>query len=173
MHPTDIERSLRTMKILVDTREQTTLLSKARFSQFSVPYERKKLDFGDYSAVFSLPDGNVLSLENNVVIERKLGFQEICSCYTSQRERFKREFERAKDKNAKTYLLIENASWEKAYSGQYRSKMQPKALVASILAWLARYDCQIIFCEPRTTGKLIHDILYREGKEMLERMVDE
>ena len=81
------------------------------------------------------------------------------------------EFDRAKAKNAKIYLLIENCPWEDAYIGHYRSEMKPQAFVASILAWLARYDCQVIFCSQRTSGKLIRDILHREGREMLERMM--
>ena len=57
-----------------------------------------------------------------------------------------------------------------AYAGKYRSRMQPKAFVASLTAWLARYNCQIIFYEPATTGKLIREVLYRELKERLEVM---
>ena len=56
------------------------------------------------------------------------------------------------------------------YAGKYRSRMQQKAFVASLTAWLARYNCQIIFCEPATTGKLIREVLYRELKERLEVM---
>lgn len=59
---------------------------------------------------------------------------------------------------------------ECGYAGKYRSRMQPKAFVASLTAWLARYNCQIIFCEPATTGKLIREVLYRELKERLEVM---
>jgi hypothetical protein len=54
------------------------------------------------------------------------------------------------------------------YAGTYRSKMNPVAMVASLTTWLARYDCKLIFCEPQTSGKLIHDILYREMKQHLE-----
>jgi hypothetical protein len=48
--------------------------------------------------------------------------------------------------------------------------MLPQALVASLLAFLSRYNCQLIFCKPETSGKLIHDILYREMKENLSNM---
>jgi hypothetical protein len=47
--------------------------------------------------------------------------------------------------------------------------MKPKALIASMLAWLARYNCQLIFCRAETSGRLIFDVLYREAKERLER----
>ncbi len=83
------------------------------------------------------------------------------------------EFERAREAAAKTYLLVEGASWEKAYAGFYRSRMNPDSLVASLTAWLTRYNCQLIFCEPETSGRLIRDLLYRELKERLEEMTDE
>lgn len=170
MHPIDIESTLKTMVITVDSREQATEQSKRRYADFGIPWERSKLDFGDYSAVFTLSDGVTLDLRDSVVIERKMSLDELCGCYTHDRARFEREFERAKDAGAKIYLLIENASWELAYNGKYRSQMKPQALVASMLAWLARYDCQIIMCKAESSGKLIHDILYREGKERLTAM---
>ena len=170
MHPIDIERTLKTMKICVDSREQATKQSERRYADFGVPWERCKLNFGDYSAVFTLPDGAEFSLKDKAVVERKMSLTECCGCFTHDRPRFTREFERAKQAGARTYLLIEEASWEKAYNGKYRSRMKPQALVASMLAWLARYDCQIIMCKAETSGKLIHDILYREAKEQLTNM---
>lgn len=170
MHPIEVDSVLKTMCILVDSREQATKQAQRRYEAFGVPYERDKLDFGDYSAVFTLSDGVTLDLRDSVAIERKMSLDELCGCYTHDRARFEREFERAKDAGAKIYLLIENASWELAYNGKYRSQMKPQALIASILAWLARYDCQIIMCKAETSGKLIHDILYREAKERLTAM---
>ena len=170
MHPIDIERTLKTMKICVDSREQATKQSERRYADFGVPFERGKLDFGDYSAVFTLPDGSEFDLRESCTIERKQSIDELCGCYTHDRARFEREFERAKAVNGKIYLLIEEGSWEKAYGGKYRSQMKPQALVASMLAWLARYDCQIIMVGKDLSGKLIHDILYREAKERLTNM---
>lgn len=170
MHPVDVERTLKTMKICVDSREQATEQSERRYADFGVPWERGKLDFGDYSAVFTLPDGAEFSLKDKAVVERKMSLTECCGCFTHDRPRFTREFERAKQAGARTYLLIEEASWEKAYNGKYRSRMKPQALVASMLAWLARYDCQIIMVGKDLSGKLIHDILYREAKERLTNM---
>lgn len=173
MHPAEIDDIMKTFTIQIDTREQPTERAKLRYRQFGCPYRREKLDFGDYSAVLFLPDGEQLSLANTAVIERKLGYAELCACYTHERERFTREFERAREANAKIYLLLENSTWEMAYAGKYRSKMHPNSLISSMLAWLARYNCQMIMCRSETSGKLIHDILYREARELLERMVDE
>lgn len=169
MNPFDITDALDGMVILVDTREQDTSRLRARLKQMNCPNERIKLDFGDYSAKFPLPSGEWFSLASKVVVERKMQLGELCQCYCKDRQRFIREFERSAESGAKIYLLIEDATWEQIYAGKYRSQMRPSALVASILAWLARYDCQVIFCKAETSGKLIRDILYREGKERMER----
>lgn len=173
MNNFDLEKTLSSMVCLIDSREQDTIRARKRIQSIGLPVQRKALPFGDYSAYCTLPNGEVYSLENLVSIERKMDLTELCGCYCQSRKRFEREFIRAKDANAKVYLLIENASWEKAYSGLYRSKMRPESLVASITAWLARYRCQLIFCKEETSGKLIHDILYREMKEALEGISDE
>ena len=167
MHPVEVEQALDTLTILVDTREQPTEQAKRRYASFGCPWERQKLNAGDYSAVVMLPNGEPFSLADKVVIERKMGYAELCQCYTHDRGRFEREFERAKQASTKVYLLVEWATWEAAYNGKYRSKMQPKALVASMLAWAARYDCHLLMCKPETSGRLIRDVLYREMKERL------
>lgn len=168
MTPHEIEGALGSMVILVDTREQDTPRLRARLKDMKCEYERCKLDFGDYSAKI-LVNNEWKTL--NVAVERKMDLTELAGCYCNGRKRFEREFERAKEAGAKIYLLIENGTWEDAYLGNYRSKMNPHSFVASLLAWLARYRCQLIFCRQRTSGRLIHDILYREAREYLEGAV--
>lgn len=167
MHGFEIDTVLKTLTVLVDTREQPTPRLKKRIKDMGVPAVRRKLDFGDYSAKATLPDGKEYSLEKSVCIERKMDIDELCGCFCKDRARFTREFERAKKAGAKTYLLVEGASWEKIIRHNYMSLMSPNALVASITAWMARYNCIIIFCTPDISGKLIKDILYREMKERL------
>lgn len=167
MHPVDVDASLKSMVCLVDTREQDTPAFRERISHFD-QWERHKLDAGDYSAKFLLPDSSWFFLP--VAIERKYAIDELCMCYCQQRGRFEREFERALEAHSKLYLLVEGGSWENVYSGKYRSQMNPKSLVGSILAWLARYNCQLMFCKKETSGQLIKDILNREGKEALLKL---
>ena len=168
MHPVEVKNALESMVCLVDTREQDTPRLRARLREMGCPWERRKLEFGDYSVKCDSMD-----LSTSIAIERKMNLDELCNCYCRERKRFEREFERARQAGAKVYLLVEDGSWEDAYSGKYRSRMSPESLVASIQAWLARYNCQVIFCQPKTTGRLIHDILYRELKERLEGLPDE
>ena len=169
MHPVEVEHALKGIVYQVDSREQDTQSLRERLKLLE-PWERVKLDAGDYSAKIPLPDGTWFQVP--AALERKMNATELAGCYCQQRERFTREFERAKEAKVKLYLLVEGESWETIYAGAYRSHMEAKALVASILAWLARYNCQVLFCQKRTTGKLIRDVLYREAKEALLGMVD-
>jgi ERCC4-type nuclease len=173
MNPYEVKKALENLVLLVDTREQDTKLFRKRLALVGLPFVRDKLDFGDYSVKTKTEDGVEHSLKNRVCIERKMSLDELCNCYCKGRGRFSREFERAKACGAKLYLLVEDANWENVINHKYRSKMHPQAFLASLTAWLARYDCQLIFCKAETTSALIKEILYREMKEYLECVEDE
>lgn len=161
------------MVILVDNREQETDRSRARYAQFGVPFERQTIHTGDYSAKFLLPDGTWYDMSNDVTVERKMNLDELCLCFGAERKRFIKEFERLKESNIRMWLLLENSTFKKAYSGSYRSQYRPQSLIASILAFQARYNTRLVMCDDSLSGKLIHDILYYEGREILLGMVDE
>lgn len=163
-----VKKALGTMTILWDTREQDTPRARKRMEQIGVPIERVALSFGDYSARCGS-----LDLRDSVAIERKMDLSELARCYCQDRKRFVREFERAKEAGAKLYLLVENGSLDAAYAGHYRARVHPSSLTASMMAWLARYSCQILFCNEANSGRVIHDVLYRELKERLEVMDDD
>lgn len=163
MHPLDVEDILKTLTVVVDTKEQITQAFLERCNAFQ-RYERKHLETGDYTGIIQI-GGDWVTLP--VAVERKMNIGEICNNFCKQRSRFEREFERAKRDNLKLYILIECGSWEKIYSGYYHSLMRPRSLVASILTWLSRYNCQVLMCEQKTTGQLIWDILYYETRQYL------
>ena len=166
MEPWEIETTLSSMKIIVDTREQPSERARKRFESFSVPYVRQKLNYGDYSAEYTDLFGVKHRL--NTVIERKMNLEELSSCFTQSRDRFEREFERAKADKATVYLLVENATWENLINGKYKTKFNSKAFLGTIIAWIVRYNIKPIFCKSETSGKLIQEILYRELKEVLK-----
>lgn len=170
MNNFDLEKTLSTMTIICDSREHPTAEAKKRWESFGVPYRIHGLRSGDYTSEFVLPNGETFSLENHAVIERKLGISEICGNFCQNRARFIREFERIKEAGSKAYIIVEGASWEAIYNHRYRSKMSPQALVASLTAWMARYNAHIIFCRAETFPKLCREILYREAKEILTNM---
>lgn len=166
MNPVEVNEALETLTLLVDTREQPTAAFRRRLKLIDFPSERHKLDFGDYSAKIAI-NGSEMSFERFFAIERKMSLDELCACYGRDRARFTREFERARDAGARMYLLIENATMENAFNGKYKSRMSSNALTASLFAWLARYDCRLVFCKAESTPRVIREIIIREIKERL------
>ena len=164
---------LDSMEILVDTREQPTERAEKRYQSFGVPYKRATLSYGDYTYTAEVSGKPYYEPDKLVVprfcaVERKMDIDELAQCMTRSRDRFKSEFERAKEVGARIYLLVENGSWECISSGAYRTKVLPHVLMASCMAFMVRYNAQIIFCREESTGKLIKEILYRDLKERLE-----
>lgn len=172
MEPLEIEKALETFRIIADTREHNTPQARKRFRAFGVPVERMTLNYGDYCWNADINETSILQSCKNIspscVIERKMSLDELASNFTRGRKRFQREFERASKKGAKVYLFVENASWEAIVNHRYRSKYHPKAFIASLTAWMARYGLIPIFCRADMSADLIREILYRDLKERLE-----
>lgn len=177
MSPFEIEQCLKSMIVLVDTREQPTKRAERRYMGFNVPYQRQHLNYGDYAYNFILPDGHWLyvmdqdvAISPDVVIERKEDLTELSGNLCQNKARFENEFQRAAEHHAKVYLLVENANMENLYNGRYRTNFHPNAYSASLWAVVARNNIHgPIFCKEETSGRVIHDILYRELKARLER----
>ena len=165
---------LDSMEVLVDTREQSTPKAKQRFKSFGVPYSRATLSYGDYAANFTLLDGKKLhdiskTVSPLCVVERKMSLDELAQCFTHSRDRFEREFQRAKENDCFTHLICEDGNFEKIEAHKYASKFPPKAFLASITAWERRYNIHFHFCSSLKTGHLIKEFLYRDMKERIER----
>lgn len=172
--PIEIEQMLSSMVILTDSREHPGKEFDKRSEGFNCPFERAKLNFGDYSCAFTNLYGVRERIDKMVAIERKMDANELGMCFGKERARFQREFERAKESGARLYLLVEDETWEKIYSGKYgsgekyRCQLPPKAMTASIHAWTVRYGMHLRLCKKETSGKIIRDILHYELKEYLE-----
>lgn len=166
---------LKQMGVLADTREQVWGHVKAALEGAGCPVERGKLDQGDYTAFvpmsafpgFQDVEG-MYSLQDEVIIERKANLDEIAGNFTTGRDRFEREFIRAKAKGIKVYLLIENASWADIFSHNYRSQLNPKSLEGSLRSWQAKYNVSIEFCRQEESARAIYNILHYWLKARLE-----
>lgn len=162
-HWTDAElkAELAKLTIIEDTREQDHHCAEY-FKKHNIPHITRKLDTGDYSAQLG-----VMTLERSVAIERKRNLDELCGNMTSDRDRFEREFLRAKANGLHIFLIVENATWTDVFLGNYRSKLSSKSLMGSILSWLARFPVTLLFCKPDETPRLIYGILYYFAREEL------
>ena len=162
-HWTDRElaEELKRLAIICDSREQDRHVSEW-FEKHKVQTITRKLDTGDYSC--QLGD---MTMEREIVVERKHNLDEICGNFTVERERFEREFLRAKAYGTKVVLIVENSSWTDIFLGNYRSKVQPKSLIGSLLSWMVRYNITILFCKPEESARIMWGIFYYAAKERL------
>ena len=160
----ELNALLKKMTAVVDTREQRNEHILLWMEEHRLPYIKRKLAVGDYSVML---EGQ--TLESDVTIERKGGIDEIAGNFTVERERFETEMLRGKANRTQMFLLIENCSWRDITAHNYRSKMQPKALLASLLSWQARFNLNIIFCGKEEAGTIISSILYYSLREQLLR----
>lgn len=165
-HYTDKEITdlLKQLTIICDSREQVNENITGYLDSKKIPHITRKLATGDYSAMIG-----DMTLEHDVVIEKKNGLDEIAGNFTVDRQRFEDEFLRAKAGGTKVYLLIENASWGDIFLHNYRSKLKSQSLLASLLAWQVRFNITIIFCKPSETGQIIYGILYYAAREALKK----
>lgn len=166
------EDVLKSLSVLIDSREQDTERARKRYQAFSVPYSRAALDYGDYTYNATIDGKPIFNTDERIyplcAVERKMNLDELAGCFTRDRKRFQAEMERAKEHNARMFLLVENASWENLINGKYKSRLNPTAFFASITAWMVRYDLNVIMCKEETSGRIIKEILYRDLKERLE-----
>ena len=149
--------------VVIDTREKQIDHILKAFKKNNIDYIRRTLPIGDY--IIEGPRGYV----PNVVIERKASIDELVGNLldTSTKDengnnRFIRELIRAKRANKKFILLIED---EKFYTnlvtGNYRSKINPKAAKGMIMSLEAKYpNLNIVWMEKREVASYIHSILY-------------
>jgi ERCC4-type nuclease len=171
MHPIDIDATLKTFSVVVDSREQKWGHIEKALKATETPYTQHKLNYGDYTCKAVKPNSEPVSLAQSVVIERKANLDEIVGNFTKGRERFDREFKRSVEDHAKVFLMVEDDRlWENILLHNYRSKMPPKALLATFCSWQARYNITIIACRKQESGTLIKAILYYALRDYLQKL---
>ena len=143
--------------VLIDTREQDLHILKD-LDSLSVPYKRRKLDYGDYSF-----EWNGKSYENEIIIERKATFDELIGNFTKGRKRFQNEFRRSS--GCRVVLMVE-ASVNDLEAGHYRSNMSPRDLKSFLSTWCHKFQLRLEFIEKNEACSFIlncfKDYLKRE-----------
>lgn len=143
--------------IIRDTREQKPFLfNKETLKIAEAPVVQvATLRTGDYS---------LFGFEDRICIERKSLVDLFGSCGKG-RDRFEREFQRMAEYEYSA-LVIES-DWHEIYkTPPQRSKVHPKNLLRSLLAWHMRYDVHIWACPGKIfaekTTYLLLDRFYRD-----------
>ena len=120
------------MIILVDTREKQTHIMES-FDQYKINYQRKALDYGDYS--FMIPKNETLNIPRDiyfdklVCIERKGSLEELSGNLTKERDRLEKELCLAPKTKV---LLIENANYSDVVDGKYNTQYNRKSFLGSL-----------------------------------------
>jgi ERCC4-type nuclease len=163
----ELEDAMKKMCILVDTREKKNKHVLTALEGRKCPFRPQKLDYGDYTCVCDYPDKNGFVLSDKVAIERKANLDELAGNITRGRERFEREFKRAKADNAKIFLMIENAGFDDIYNHRYRSALPPTSYLNTLFSWQQKYNITISFVPEEFAGDYIYATLFMALKNHL------
>lgn len=165
-------------EIIFDTREQQNSHILAYLDSKKIPYKRKKIDEGDYTAIVTKrPDmGIYRDLYFPVAIERKNSVDELAGNLSEKTDthddiRLIRELQRAKTKGIKMYLIIEDKNaMENIKTGKYRSLYQPKAFLGRLSSIQDLYLHDTLFVDRKDTGFEIYRKLYYSVRNFLKEL---
>jgi ERCC4-type nuclease len=133
--------------ILIDSREKVNQHITKQLDKLGITWKIQKLNYGDYSFTW-----NGIDYSDKIVIERKGSLDEIIGNFTKGRERFKREFERAK--GCKVILLVE-ATYEQLDGHLYRSRMSSRDLKSFLATWCNKFQLDLKFTDKNNSANLI------------------
>lgn len=165
------------MIFLIDTKEKKFDHIISFLKRKNINYIMQSLNVGDYSFIFNGED-----FSDRIIIERKANLDEIVGNFTghvlstkkdeygnyiklSNRDRFKREFLRMPI--GKKYLLIENSNWGQIYRHNYRSKIPPESLSASLYTFQHRYNINVMFASKEYTPHIMYGVFFYYLREKI------
>lgn len=156
--------------IIVDSREKPKAIERTLqyFSDHGIEYEVSKLLFGDYM------DWN----RPGVVVDRKQNIAELAKNCTVEHERFRREMDKARKAGATLVVLVEQnrykdrGEWVEVDSiedllrwSSPHTMVRGEKVYRVLASWTAKYPLRVEFCDKRSTGRRIAEILYRDENE--------
>ncbi|EON73836.1 ERCC4 domain-containing protein [Lysinibacillus sphaericus] len=163
---TELKKLLASMVVLVDTREQINQHITDYFNINNISYIAMKLDTGDYGAI--IPQNFELGIYRDtyfpLTVERKNSIDELAS--SIKEERFEHELIRSQKSH---FTLLVEGSYSDLVNGNYRSQYNPKALLARIKTFEARYRFSTTFLNDRQlSGDWIYHHLYYHVRAALK-----
>lgn len=146
--------------ILVDSREKSNQHIIDYFLTRNIKFSIQKLEQGDYS--YALPPNEFWDKEiqftNHMVIEKKNSLEELSGNFSNDRLRIENEFAALYDKKIKTYLLIENSSYNDILKGNYNTQYNNNAFAGSFISFVDRYNLVPFFIPKDITGHTIYNL---------------
>ena len=154
--------------LIIDSREKPKAIRSIvkYFDSIGLVHETSKLFIGDYQD-FNRPQ---------IIVDRKQNIAELAKNCTSDHERFRRELERAQKANTTLVVLVEQDRYKDRDKWIHIETIEDLMLWESphttirgekvyrvLRSWMAKYPLRVEFCDKRSTGRRIYEIIY-EGK---------
>ena len=155
--------------LLIDTREKPKTIKSIlkTFNDAGITYESTKLLFGDYMD-FNRP---------HIVIDRKQTIAELAKNCTTEHDRFRRELEKAKKAGATLVILVEQNRYKNGNEWIHvedisdlmlwenkHTTIRGEKIFRVLRSWQSKYPIRVEFCDKRSTGKRIIEIIYGGNK---------
>ena len=153
--------------LLIDSREKPKAIRSIvkYFDSIGLVHETSKLFIGDYQD-FNRPQ---------IIVDRKQNIAELAKNCTADHERFRRELERAQKANTTLVLLVEQNRYKDGDRWIHVETIEDLMLWESphttirgekvyrvLRSWMAKYPLRVEFCDKRSTGRRIYEIIYEE-----------
>lgn len=151
--------------LLIDTREKPRAIQNIikTLDDANIIHESTKLLFGDYRD-WNRPD---------IVIDRKQNIAELAKNCTVEHDRFKREMEKAKKAGATLVILVEQNRYKSGDKWIHvddisdlllwdspHTTIRGEKVFRVLRSWQIKYPIRVEFCDKRSTGKRIIEIIY-------------
>lgn len=154
------------MIICEDTRQQAGKhdLKHAYFAENGIQVIRTKLYVGDYTLV----------TDQSVCIDTKMSINELVSDVGAQHERFRAELVRAQEAGIRLIILTEDVrvrtlreiyDWQNPQAVIHPKAMTGKRLYTILRTMASKYGAEFMFCHPRSSGRIIAELLGGGAKD--------
>lgn len=142
-----------------DAKDAVTIRGEKKTPTLLVPVENKTLKTGDYS---------IVGHEDRIAIERK-SMEDLFNCVGGDRKRFEKQLLRLNELEFPSVVV--EASWDQVLKGCPHSKLSPKSVHRSVIAWQQKQEFSRIhwwFCQSKqfaqgTTFQILR--YYMKGRE--------
>ena len=155
--------------LFIDTREKPRAIEKIidYLQQNEIEYARTKLYVGDYQLVTN----------PFLVVDRKQNIAELAKNCTTDHKRFRAELERAAKIGATIVVLVEQNVYQDRdrrvkvrdisdlmlWSNPHTT-IRGEQVFRILASWIHKYPLRVEFCDKRSTGKRIMEILEDERR---------
>lgn len=160
----ELEAILKTLTIIIDTREKVNDHILHYFQQKKIPYLIRGLKTGDYGCMIPAnPDiGIIRDIYLSSRVERKNSIDEITgNLQKDTKAAFENELIRSKDIPF-TLIVEDKDGYGKMLRGEYRSRYKPESLLGMLNSFKARYNFEIVYLDKMYSGNWIyHHFLYQ------------